>query len=76
MMPTLSALVALQVVVVTTCGATSNDDVGIIMTRTVKPVSNDHLYDKIYHLWFIQWCVLTKAECTNLLLLTIFAFWS
>ena len=21
---------------------------------TVKPVSNDHLYGKIYHLWFIQ----------------------
>ena len=44
--------------------------------NTVKPVSNDHLYDKIYYLWFIQWCVLTKAECTNLLLLTISAFWS
>ena len=21
---------------------------------TVKPVYNDHLYNKIYHLWFIQ----------------------
>ena len=21
---------------------------------TVKPVCNDHLYEKIYHLWFIQ----------------------
>ena len=21
---------------------------------TVKPVCNDHLYDKIYYLWFIQ----------------------
>ena len=21
---------------------------------TVKPVYNDHLYDKIYYLWFIQ----------------------
>ena len=22
--------------------------------HTVKPVSNDHLYDNIYYLWFIQ----------------------
>ena len=22
--------------------------------NTVKPVYNDHLYDKIYYLWFIQ----------------------
>ena len=34
------------------------------------------LYDKIYCLWFIQWCVLMKAERTNLLLLKISAFWS
>ena len=24
------------------------------MKTTVKPVCNDHLYDKIYYLWFIQ----------------------
>ena len=24
------------------------------MFNTVKPVCNDHLYDKIYYLWFIQ----------------------
>ena len=24
------------------------------MESTVKPVYNDHLYDKIYYLWFIQ----------------------
>ena len=23
-------------------------------TNTVKPVCNDHLFDKIYYLWFIQ----------------------
>ena len=23
-------------------------------TITVKPVCNDHLYNKIYYLWFIQ----------------------
>ena len=23
-------------------------------SNTVKPVSNDHIYDKIYYLWFIQ----------------------
>ena len=22
--------------------------------NTVKPVYNDHLYDKIYYMWFIQ----------------------
>ena len=43
---------------------------------TVKPVYNDHLYNKIYYLWFIQKSVLMKTECTNLLLLTISAFWS
>ena len=41
---------------------------------TVKPVCNDHLYNKIHYLWFIQECALMKAECTNLLLLTISAF--
>ena len=25
--------------------------------NTVKPVYDDHLYDKIYYLWFIQWYV-------------------
>ena len=43
---------------------------------TVKPVYNDHLYNKMYYLWFIQLSVLMKTECTNLLLLTISAFWS
>ena len=43
---------------------------------TVKPVCNDHLYNKIYYLLFIQQCVLMKTEGTNLLLLTISAFWS
>ena len=36
---------------------------------TVKPVCNDHHYNKIYY-------VLMKTEGTNLLLLTISAFWS
>ena len=43
---------------------------------TVKPVCNDQLYNIIYYLWFIQLCVLMKTEGTNLLLLTISAFWS
>ena len=46
------------------------------ITYTVKPVRNDHLYNKIYYLWFIQLCVLMKSDGTNLLLLTISAFWS
>ena len=25
-----------------------------LWVTTVKPVCNDHLYDKIYYLWFIQ----------------------
>ena len=28
--------------------------VEVIKLGTVKPVYNDHLYDKIYPLWFIQ----------------------
>ena len=40
---------------------------------TVKPVCNDHLYNTIYYLWFIQQCVLMKTEGTNLLLLKISA---
>ena len=47
-----------------------------ISRYTVKPVSNDHLYNKIHYLWFIQSCVLMKVEGTNLLLLTVSAFWS
>ena len=43
---------------------------------TVKPVCNDHLYNKIYFLWFIQLCVLMKTEGTDLLLITISAFCS
>ena len=37
--------------------------------RYVKPVFNDHLYNKIHYLWFIQLYVLMKIECTNTLLL-------
>ena len=43
---------------------------------TVKPVCNDHPFNKIYYLWFIQYCVLMKTEGTNLLLLTISASWT
>ena len=43
---------------------------------TVKPVCNDHLFNKINYLWFIQKCVLMKTEGTNLLVLTMSAFWS
>ena len=32
---------------VATCGK-------LFLTTTVKPVCNDHLYNKIYYLWFIQ----------------------
>ena len=44
---------------------------GTAYTDTAKPVCNDHLYDEIYHLWFIQKCVSIMTEGTNLLLLTI-----
>ena len=46
------------------------------LSFTVKPVYNDHLYNKIYYLSFIQQCVSMKTENTNLLLLTMSAFWS
>ena len=26
----------------------------ILVSHTVKPICNDHLYNKIYYLWFIQ----------------------
>ena len=42
----------------------------------VKPVWNDHLYNEIDYLWFIQQCVLMMTEGTNLSVLTISAFWS
>ena len=48
----------------------------IVCYNTVKPIWNDHLNNKIYYLWFIQQHVLMKTEGTNLLLLTISAFWS
>ena len=38
---------------------------------TVKPVCNDHLYNKSYYLSFIQQCGLMITEGTNLLVLTI-----
>ena len=49
---------------------------GLSLSYTVKPVCNDHLYDKIYYVCFIQQCVLMKTEGNKLLLLTISAFWS
>ena len=36
-----------------------------IIDYTVKPVCNDHLYNKIYYLCLIQLCVLMKTEGTN-----------
>ena len=38
-------------------GSDENDDIGPTdddPTATVKPVCNDHLYDKNYYLWFTQ----------------------
>ena len=43
---------------------------------TVKPVCSDHLYNKTFYLWFIQWCALMKTEGVNLLLLAKSASWS
>ena len=54
----------------------SSDSKQLPKIATVKPVCNDHLYDKIHHLRFIQECVLMKTEGTNLLLLTMSALWS
>ena len=51
-------------------------ELNLTTKTTMKPVCNDHLSNKICYLWFIQWCVLTKTEGTNLLLLTISVFWS
>ena len=47
-----------------------------VLQYTVKIVCNDHLYINIYYLWFIQYCVLMKTEGTNLLVITISAFWA
>ena len=47
-----------------------------VISLVLKPVCNDHLYDKIYYLWFIHLCVLVMTEVTNLLGLTLSAFWS
>ena len=38
----------------------------------MKPVSNDHLYNEIYYLWFIQWCILMMTEGTHLLVFNNF----
>ena len=46
-----------------------------VLIGTVKPVCKDHLYNKICYLWFIQYCVWLKTKGSNLLLLTISAFW-
>ena len=40
----------------------------------VKPVYNDHLYNKVYYLQFIQKYVLMKTEGTNIILVTMSAF--
>ena len=32
---------------------------------TPNPVYNDHIYNEIYYLWFIQQCVLMKTEGTS-----------
>ena len=48
----------------------------VLSSNTVTPLCNDHLYNEICYLWFIQWCILMKTEGTNLLLLTISVFWS
>ena len=56
-------------------GATQYD-MCLQIRHTVKPVCNEHLYNKIHYLWFIQECGLMKTEGTNLLLLPISAFWS
>ena len=45
-----------------------------MMPGTVKPVCNEHLYNEIYYLWFIQYCVLMMTEGTELLVLIISAF--
>ena len=55
-------------------GVTDEEVVHDRQHSTVKPVCSDHLYNKIYYLWFIQQCVLMKTVGTNLLLLTISAF--
>ena len=46
-----------------------------VNSDTVKPVCNDHLYNKMHYLWFIQECVLMKTEDTNVRLLTIGGPW-
>ena len=43
--------------------------------NTVKPVCKDHLLNKIDYLWFIQLCALMTTGGTNLLLLSMAAFW-
>ena len=48
----------------------------VFLHYTMKPVYNDHLYNKIYYLQFIQKCILMKTEGTNIILVTMSAFWS
>ena len=43
--------------------------------NTVKPVCNDHLYNEIYYLCFIQQRVLMITEGTHFLVLAISVFW-
>ena len=47
---------------------TSHTPITAQFVTTVKPDYKDHLYDKIYYLWCIQYYVLMKTEGTNLLL--------
>ena len=47
-----------------------------IQLNTVKPVCNDHLFNKINYLSSIQKCDFMKTEGINLLVLTMSAFWS
>ena len=46
-------------------GENSDSSHATPLDPTVKPVCNDHLYNKIYYLWFIQQCVFMKTEGTN-----------
>ena len=46
--------VMLTVMRVAWCWKILSHDLTVESTYTVKPVCNDHLYNEIYYLWFIQ----------------------
>ena len=46
----------------------------IVIRPTVKPVCNDHLCNKMYYMWFIQWYIFMKTEGIYLNFWTISAF--